>query len=52
MVRSGGRRTVKDAESRIIGKERAKEALDGGDPRFRFLLAGNGFPPQLLHQLV
>ena len=52
MVRSEGRRTVKDAEFRIIGKERAKEVLDVGDPSFCFPLVGNGFPPWLLHRLV
>ena len=52
MVSSRGRRTVKNAEIRLIRKEQAKEVLDVGDPSFRFLIVGNGFPPQLLHQLV
>ena len=45
MVSSGGRRTVKDAEIRLIRKERAMEVLDVGDPLFLFLFVGNGFPP-------
>ena len=47
MVSSGGRRTVKDAEIRLIRKERAIEALDVGEFIFLvpFLFVGNGFPP-------
>ena len=52
MVSSRGRGTVRNTEGRLIGKEQAKEVLDVGDPSFRFLVVGIGFPPQLLHQLV
>ena len=43
---------MRNIEVRLIRKEQAKEVLDVGDPSFRFLIVGIGFPPQLLHQLV